>query len=342
MKNLQVVSAYHVVDGPWGGGNNFARALFSELSQRHGMTIRFLKEEGVSPPPADIIFMNQNSAGPGDGSRAYSIAELENIRARYPGAKILVRAINLRRHARYNTLLPYWLSFSEQATDRVIRRQLAMAGLVIFQSEYQKGIYERNAIVPRRSAVIHNGAPVLFAKAGQASPRPALDPAKPLRLLSTSVSGNPRNRPALIAMLSEFPGIEITHAGLWHDNVNPRRVRLAGKLDHREIAALMHEADYYLKLSEGDMCSNALIEALAFGLPVIYDRAGGGAAEVGAPYGVPFDAQDMPGMLSIACARHMELVEKIATHREDFLITRVADAYAEIFRAQLGRQEKAA
>lgn len=340
MKALQVVSTYHVVDGPWGGGNNFARALFSELAQRHDMNVRFLKDEGNSPLPADIIFMNQNSSGPGNGSRAYGIAELENIRTRYPGAKVAVRAINLRRHARYNATLPYWLSFSEQATDRTIRRQLEMADFVIFQSDYQKSVYKRNGIAPRSNTTIHNGAPVLFAEAGRASPRRALDPEKPLRLLSTSVSGNPRNRPALIARLSEMPGVEVLHVGLWHDDVDPRRVKLMGKLDHAGIAALMCEADYYLKLSEGDMCSNALIEALAFGLPVIYDRAGGGAAEVGAPYGIPFNPQDMQGMLNSARALYTGLVEKIAIHRENFLITRIADSYAEIFRNLAAERKK--
>ncbi len=341
--SVQILSAYHQIDDPWGGGNNFWRALFPELTGRHGMSVRYLKDDpDNNPPPTDVIFFNQISTGPGAGSSIYTVKDLQNMRRRYPSAKFLIRAINLRKHARYNSWFPYWLTRLDQIKDRTIKVQMEMADFVIFQSQYQKGIFEKYDCGVKNSVTIHNGAPVMFAEKGLESPRLPIEPAKPIKLLTTSVSGNPRKRLELIARLSELPGVEITHAGFWHKEVKPRRVKTLGTITHDAISGLMNDADYYLKLSEGDMCPNALIEALAFGLPIIYDRDGGGAAEVGGPYGIAFDENDMPGMLETARRHHGELVQKIADNRANFLITRTADAYADVFRNLADKKEKAA
>ncbi|MGQ0526454.1 MAG: glycosyltransferase [Alphaproteobacteria bacterium] len=330
---LQIISTYHPIEAPWGGGNNFWRALFPELENRYGFTIRYLKNEPEhNPPPADIVFFNQLGMGPGAGSVIYSIKDIQNIRRLYPQAKMVVRAINFRRHARYNSKIPYKLAWSDQAKDRIIKYQMKTADFAVFQSLYQKNIFESHDASAGKSTIIHNGAPIMFAEKGRQSPRNPINLDQPLRFLATSVSGNPRNRLEQIARLSEMPNVEITHAGFWHKNVDRRRVKTLGTISQGAIADLMNNADYYLKLSEGDMCSNALIEALAFGLPVIYDLKGGGAAEIAAPFGIAFSSEDMQSTIEKARALHQDFVMKIAAHRDSFLITHTAEAYVETFR----------
>lgn len=335
---LQIVSTYHPTDKPWGGGNNFWRALLRHLSEQGDIVFRLLKDEPKdSPPPADIIFFNQVNSGPAENSQLYTIEDFKKIKQLYPTAKTLVRAINLRKHSRYKAKLPYFLDFADRTKDNIVKYRVNTADFVIYQSEYQKDFFDKFCGPSKDSDIIYNGAPLLFAEKGRQAPRRKLVPGQPVRFLATSFSGNPSKRLGLIAQLSELPGVEVVHAGLWHGNVNKKNVKTLGTISHEEMTNYMHDADYYLKLSENDICPNALIEALAYGLPVIYDVDGGGAAEIGKPFGIAFDPANMNGMLDTARQRHHELAKKIAENRERFLITHAADAYKNVFKKISGR-----
>jgi glycosyltransferase involved in cell wall biosynthesis len=330
---LQIVSTYHPTDMPWGGGNNFWRALLGQLSEQGDIIFRPLKDEPKNNPPhADIIFFNQVNSGPAENSRIYTIQDFQQIKGLYPRAKTLVRAINLRKHSRYKAKLPYFLDWADRAKDNIVKYRVNTADFVIYQSEYQKSFFEEFCGPTRNSEIIYNGAPLLFAEKGKQTPRKKLSTGQPIRFLATSFSGNPSKRLGLIASLSELPGAEVVHAGLWHKNVDKKKVKTLGTISHEEITNYMRDADYYLKLSENDICPNALIEALAYGLPIIYDVDGGGAAEVGRPYGIAFDPANMNGMLDVARQKHQALAEKIAQNRERFLITHAANAYKSVFR----------
>lgn len=330
---LQIVSTYHPTDMPWGGGNNFWRALLSQLSEQGDIVFRPLKDEPKeNPPHADIVFFNQVNSGPAENSRMYTIQDFQKIKQLYPRAKIVVRAINLRKHSRYKAKLPYFLDFPDRTKDNIVKYRVNTADFVIYQSEYQKNFFEEFCGPTKDSDIIYNGAPLLFAEKGKQAPRRKLTSAQPVRFLATSFSGNPSKRLGLIARLSELPGVEVVHAGLWHENVDKRKVKTLGTISHEEITNYMRDADYYLKLSENDICPNALIEALAYGLPVIYDVDGGGAAEIGRPFGIAFDPANMNDMLDVARQRHQELAVKIAQNREQFLITYAANAYKNVFK----------
>jgi glycosyltransferase involved in cell wall biosynthesis len=52
-------------------------------------------------------------------------------------------------------------------------------------------------------------------------------------------------------------------------------------LRSKSLAKLLHQHDIYIAASRYDPCSNALIEALACGLPAIYLKSGGHPEIVG-------------------------------------------------------------
>src|SRR5262249_46155878 len=65
----------------------------------------------------------------------------------------------------------------------------------------------------------------------------------------------------------------------------------------RALAELLRGCDVYLATSRDDPCSNALLEALACGLPAAYLRSGGHPELVG-DAGLPFDAPEaVPAVL---------------------------------------------
>ena len=76
-------------------------------------------------------------------------------------------------------------------------------------------------------------------------------------------------------------------------------------------------------------CSNAIVEALACGLPVIY-RDSGGNRELADEYGVAL-TKDLSDTLDNLRNQYTDLRNKILFNRDKFLISRAADEYLSMF-----------
>jgi glycosyltransferase involved in cell wall biosynthesis len=95
------------------------------------------------------------------------------------------------------------------------------------------------------------------------------------------------------------------------------------------VADVLRAHDVYLAPSIDDPCSNALLEALACGLPAVFRRSGGHPELVG-DAGIGFDA---PEEVPAALARlRDELDERRAAIRVTPLAA-VADRYLDVLRA---------
>jgi glycosyltransferase involved in cell wall biosynthesis len=88
---------------------------------------------------------------------------------------------------------------------------------------------------------------------------------------------------------------EVTFAG--QTDVRFERVRVLAPLASEPLAEVLRTQDVYLAASRDDPCSNALLEALACGLPAAYLRSGGHPELVG-DGGIGFDApEELPDVL---------------------------------------------
>jgi glycosyltransferase involved in cell wall biosynthesis len=85
------------------------------------------------------------------------------------------------------------------------------------------------------------------------------------------------------------------------------RVRHIPAVPSEELAALLREHDIYITASRNDPCSNALIEALACGLPALYFDDGGHPELVGQG-GLPFKEE----------SEIFPQLEKLVAHYETF------------------------
>jgi glycosyltransferase involved in cell wall biosynthesis len=104
------------------------------------------------------------------------------------------------------------------------------------------------------------------------------------------------------------------------------RIRHVGPGDSHGVAALLREHDVYLAASRDDPCSNALLEALACGLPAAYLDSGGHpelVGEGGVPFGSPEEVPD-------ALAR---LAADLAGYRSRIRVPALADVVDEYIRA---------
>ena len=103
---------------------------------------------------------------------------------------------------------------------------------------------------------------------------------------------------------------------------------MLGPIATEPLAAELRRSDVYLAPSRNDPCSNALLEALASGLPAVYRKSGGHPELVG-DAGVPFaDAEETAAALD-------RLVAELEERRSAIRLTRieeVADRYLEVLR----------
>ena len=96
------------------------------------------------------------------------------------------------------------------------------------------------------------------------------------------------------------------------------RIRSVGPVTSLEVAELLRTHDVYVAPSRDDPCSNALLEALACGLPAAF-LASGGHPELVGEGGLPFEADDeLPDVLD-------RLVEEIEERRAAISIPTIAE-----------------
>jgi glycosyltransferase involved in cell wall biosynthesis len=120
--------------------------------------------------------------------------------------------------------------------------------------------------------------------------------------------------------------LEVTFAG--RTDARFERIRVVGPLPSHELAELLREHDVYLAASRDDPSSNALLEALACGLPAAFLRSGGHPELVGEG-GIGFESpEELPAVLR---RLQEELGERRAAIRVPDLAD-VADRYLEVLR----------
>ena len=322
---IRICFTYKPVDAPWGGANNFIRALSGVVQQ----TPDFVMVDTIDEP-ADILFMNQLGKGPaGDGAK-YTLADVKAWRKRNPTGKVVVRAVNLRAHShpreKWGRKLRSFLS------DLGTLRLLKLADFVIFQSGYQRGFFVQHGYRGSADRVIHNGSATLF----DSRPEPVGDDIGDLILLSSAMAGRKTKRHDLVARLSALPGVQVRHAGNWPEKLPPQNVVQLGVLDHAALKEQMAQADYFLHPAQYDPCPNALIEALHFGLPAIYHPGPGSSAEIVRENGIALHEEDLAATLKAARNRREALHAGLAPVRGEYGVATAAAAYMDVFRQVVG------
>ena len=158
-------------------------------------------------------------------------------------------------------------------------------------------------------------------------PRTRANQGQKVGVIATSWSDNVRKGAETLAWLDshlDWTRYELTFVG--RGSRDFERVRVVGPVSSAEVAQLLREHDVYLAASHDDPCSNALLEALACGLPAVYRRSGGHPELVG-DGGLGFVSDDeIPGVLD-------RLVAELDDRREAIsvpTISHVADQYVEV------------
>ena len=264
-RDMKINILYTLIDRPWGGANQFLKALRKEFES--------MGVYETDPLRADVVIVNSHHFK--FGKKPFVIPDIlreKTIVHRIDGPSILATG-----------------SFRE--IDRVIYYfNDKFAHGIVFQSSWSRQKSLENGIRQKEyEAVIPNAVDnaVFFPKSSDVQP----EPGNPIRIVATSWSTNPRKGFDIYRYLDnhlDFSRFSVTFIG--NSPIQFTNIRHIPSLNSTLLAEKLREHDIYLTASRNDPCSNSLIEALHCGLPAVALRSGGHPELVG-DSGVTFEGE---------------------------------------------------
>jgi glycosyltransferase involved in cell wall biosynthesis len=292
---------HELAPAPTGGGHQFLRALLAELHRR-GVDVELNR---ISRDTPACLFNSFNF----DFRRLRRFAR--------PDCRMVHRV---------DGPIGVYRGFDDGTDAAIAMLNRELADATVAQSRYSLEAHRELGIELREPVVIRNGVdPAIFHPPAAREP---LDGRK-VRVIGVSWSDNPGKGSEVFAWLDanlDWERYELTFVG--RSQAAFRRIRTCGPIPSAELAEELRRHDLYLAPSRNDPCSNALLEALACGLPAAYLSSGGHPELVG-DGGLPFE--DPEELLEVLDRLVAEIEERCqAIHVPP--LGEVADRYLEVLR----------
>jgi glycosyltransferase involved in cell wall biosynthesis len=206
----------------------------------------------------------------------------------------------------------------------IVRANHDLAQATIFQSQYSLRRHNELGLELHSPVVIPNAPdPAVFHPRG----RVGLEAGGRTRLVATSWSEN-RLKGAedlrRLEQLLDWSRFELTFVG--RSPIAFERIRTLQPVQPEELATILREHHVFVTAHRNEACSNALLEALACGCPVVYVRSGSNeelAGDAGFGYEQP---EEIPMLLERLVTEWDERRAAIAVPA----LTDVADRYLEV------------
>ncbi|MDQ3378772.1 MAG: glycosyltransferase family 4 protein [Actinomycetota bacterium] len=291
---------------PSGGGHQFLRALSRELGER-GVEIENNRLSAETPV---CLFNSFN----------FDFARLRRFARR-----------EARMVHRVDGPIGAYRGFDDGTDRRIAEINDELADATVVQSRYSLEKHQELGIELRDPVVITNAVdPAIFHQPERREPLEG----RKVRLVAASWSDNPRKGAETLEWLDrnlDWDSFEMTFVG----RASPRleRIRTVGPVGSAEVAELFRSHDVYVAASRDDPCSNALLEALACGLPAAFVESGGHPELVGEG-GLPFRTdEELPDVLG-------RLVQELDGRRASITaptISDVANRYLDVLGLSWGQ-----
>ena len=262
LKILKIHILFPFIQGPWGGGNQFLLALREKLVA--------LGDYADTPDDSDVILFNSHHFG-SMGALNKRVAALRRkgrpiaILHRVDGPIAVVRG---------------------NARDLPVDHSIAafnhlLADGTIFQSQWSRNVCHSFGIGRGKpEAVIGNAPDSRWFHPEHV--RQGTSDGNRIKIIATSWSANWRKGFDIYRFLDEaldHSRYEFTFVG--NSPVRFQNIKSVPPLDSRQLGEALRNADIYLTASVDDPCSNAVVEALHCGLPVVARNSGGHPELVG-------------------------------------------------------------
>lgn len=275
------------VDGAWGGGNRYLKALVYKLADRGHSIAYDLYDRNIEKY---ICF----DPRPNDKGVAYHDIYKAS---RETGAKLIQRVGDIGSHGK-------------PALRKMVELSIESSDEVIFVSDWTRKSIGYNG----KCHIVYNHPAPEFMKAR----RKPTEISKKIKIVTHHWSDNLMKGFELYRALDKYIGengkIEFTYCGRWPSEItsleNSSHVNPLD--DPSEIADLISQSDLYVSASIAEPSGNHAIEAKFVGLPVLYHSLGGGIAEYCRGFGSSYS--NFEGLLKLI--KKWEPLEERLKHYE--------------------------
>ena len=290
---------HHFVPPPTGGGHQFLRGLWREFERRG---IR-LENNSISRTTRACLFNSFN----------FDVKQLSRLSR--PECRMIHRV---------DGPLAVYRGIDDGTDGRIFNANKEFADVTIFQSRYSLMKHRELAFDFVKPVVIPNAAdPLVFHAKG----RLPFSKKRKIKLVSVSWSDNVNKGAPVYQWLDghlDWSRYEYTFVG--RSPLIFRHIRAVSPVRSEELAKVLRQHDIFITASRNDPCSNALIEALACGLPALYLNSGGHPEIVGQA-GYRFEtAEEIPSLIDRAVLEYDSLQAVIQLPG----ISEIADRYLDI------------
>lgn len=249
---MQLHILFPLKNEPWGGGNQFLNALKKEWLQKKVYT--------EHPQDADVVLLNSYPFG-----AEFVFDQAFSLKKRF-SKKIFVYRLNGPISAIRNT---------DKEVDQVIAKfNTLLCDGIIFQSKWcQKENRNTFGISSQHETVIYNAPDKNIFNTYN---RDSSNAPKKIKLIAVSWSSNPRKGFEVYHYLDEhldFTKYEMTFVG--NTECSFKHIHHIPAVNSHELASLLKKHHIFTTASQKDPCSNAVVEAISCGLPIIALNDGG-------------------------------------------------------------------
>lgn len=301
--NFSVHILWEFISGPWGGGNQFLKALRDELS-RIGMY-------ADTPEKADIILFNSHQ----HFDRAL------RLKLRHPDKIFVHRIDGPLSHARGRQ--------GEKTDKKIFLCNRLIADGTVFQSEWSRQQSHALGLPCKKfeTCIINAPDPNIFHRTDQSTITPPINNDK-IKLVATSWSSNPRKGFDVYHYLDEHLDVDrysMTFIGNFDQPF--KNIRTIDPLPSIKLADKLREHDLFISASLVESCSNSFLEAMHCGLPALA-RNNSSHPELLGMNGLLFDGTDD------VLQKLDELSENLAKYRTNLTVlplSCITDRYCKFF-----------
>lgn len=267
-----VAIAHTFVRPPWGGSNQFLLALRDELSRR-GYRVA---SNAISRRTRACVL------------NAFLVDEALLRALLRPGVRVVHRV---------DGPVSAYRGGDDGTDARIVALNREFADVTVFQSKYSLVAHRELGLDLTNPVLIPNGVDESIFHPPSLRPPPA---GRRIRVIASTWSNNPNKGGATYKWVDEHldrDRYEFTFVGRMPPGLELRHARVVPPVGQQAMAELLQSHDVYLTASLHDPCSNALLEALACGLPALYADSGGHPELVGdAGFGFA-SAEEIPALL---------------------------------------------
>jgi glycosyltransferase involved in cell wall biosynthesis len=319
---VKSIGVFHVFrKPPWGGGNQFLMALVKEFRRRKIKVVENAIVPGVKIYMANAVTFKVDPFREAFLKSGKKLKLVHRLDGPYYSARY-------NKDPRKEASLPY----RAREDDRVywINNEFACAS--IFQSKWSYDMNKMLGYDPKGYLQIVNNAvdDTIFHSRG----RQPFSRLRKTKIMASSWSSGERKGFKTFKWLDDnldFSKYEFFFSGNVPDGMVFKNIKTLPPVTSEKLAPMLREHDIFLAASYLEPCSNALVEALASGMPTVY-QAGSGHAELvkagGRSYRRP---EEIPAMLD-------EVVLRFEEYQNNIRVTSVseaADAYLQVYAACL-------